>query len=83
LRDHGVDAVRPISDVFIDPLAFFLELLGRETHSAEDSDATGLAHSDHDVAAMGKRKYWNIDPKALANFCPHLEGSPTVRVSQS
>jgi len=59
--------------VLIDSLAFLLELLRRKTHCAQDSEAAGLAHSDHDIAAVGKGKDWNIDSKALADFSTHFE----------
>ena len=42
VRDHDVDAVRPVADVLVDPVELDLELLGAEADRAEHAEPAGL-----------------------------------------
>ena len=54
LRNDDIDAVGLVADVLVDPVEFFLQLLGGKAHRAQHADAAGLAHRHHHVAAVGE-----------------------------
>ena len=75
VRDHDVDAVRPVADVLVDPVELDLELLGAEAHRAQDAEAAGLAHRHHNVTAVGEREDRELDAELVADRGTHGRGS--------
>jgi hypothetical protein len=71
--------VRLVPDVFVDPFAFDLELLGREPDCAQDSEASRVRDGGDHVATMGKREDGEFDPPLLSELGLHRVGSPLAR----
>jgi len=70
--DDGVDRIRLVADVLVDPLALLLEFLGREADRTQHAESSGFADRNDDVTAVGEGEDRNVDSKDVANVGVHL-----------
>ncbi len=54
LRNHDVNAVGPVTDVRVDPVELFTQLLNIHKAGAQYTQPTGFAHCHYHVAAVCK-----------------------------
>lgn len=64
VRDHDVDPVGVVADVFIDPVELDLQLLRREPNCSEHTKTTSFADGDHHIAAVSEGKIGNSIPSS-------------------
>ena len=69
--DHDVDAIGMVTDVLIDPVEFDLQLFRRESDRTQHPESAGLAHGDHDVAAVGEREDGELDAEIVTDWGVH------------
>lgn len=71
VRDHYVDPVGVVADVFIDPVELDLQLLRREPNCSEHTKTTSFADGDHHIAAVSEGKNRKLDTELVANGSVH------------
>ncbi len=71
VRDHDVDPVGVVADVFIDPVELDLQLLRREPNCSEHTKTTSFADGDHHIAAVSEGKNRKLDTELVANGSVH------------
>jgi hypothetical protein len=69
--DDDVDAVGVVADVLVDPVEFYLELLGGEADGAEHAESTRLADGDDHVAAVCEGEDRELDAELIAEGGVH------------
>ena len=52
MRNHDVNAVGPVTDVRVDPVELFTQLLNIHKAGAQYTQPTGFAHCHYHVAAV-------------------------------
>ena len=71
IGDDDVDAIGVVTDVLVDPVQLDFELFGGESDGAQHAEATGLAHRDDDVPAVGEGENRELDAELVADRGVH------------
>ena len=69
--NHGIDPIGLVTDAFVDPLEFGLELFHCKADGSEHPEAPRFTDLDDDIPAVRKCEYGYVDAKPVAEIGTH------------